>query len=94
MGMSFPLIFLLCLAGAFDVPASGTDVFRPEILTSHSRMVKPGGKLDYATCSILTGENNCQVAAFLAANPNAWTLEQELTLLPNHNTGEAFMPRG
>jgi 16S rRNA (cytosine967-C5)-methyltransferase len=61
-----------------------------EILTSHSRMVKPGGKLVYATCSILPGENNRQVAAFLAANPNTWTLEEELTLLPDNNTGDGF----
>jgi 16S rRNA (cytosine967-C5)-methyltransferase len=61
-----------------------------EILTSHSRMVKPGGKLVYATCSILPGENNRQVATFLAANPDAWTLEEELTLLPDNNTGDGF----
>ena len=38
-----------------------------EILVSHARMVKPGGKLVYATCSILPGENQNQIAAFLAA---------------------------
>ena len=61
-----------------------------EILTSHSRMVKPGGKLVYATCSILPGENQRQIAAFLAANPDAWTLEEELTLLPDEKTGDGF----
>lgn len=62
-----------------------------EILASHSRMVKPGGKLVYATCSILPGENHRQVAAFLQANPNEWSLEEELTLLPGgDNTGDGF----
>lgn len=62
-----------------------------EILESHSRMVKPGGKLVYATCSILPGENHKQVAAFIAAHPDEWTLEEELTLLPGgDNTGDGF----
>jgi len=36
-----------------------------EILESYSKMVKPGGKLVYATCSILPSENQEQVKAFL-----------------------------
>lgn len=39
------------------------------ILTSAARLVKPGGRLVYATCSVLTAENEAQVAAFLAAHP-------------------------
>lgn len=39
------------------------------ILTSAARLVKPGGRLVYATCSILPEENEAQVAAFLAAHP-------------------------
>jgi 16S rRNA (cytosine967-C5)-methyltransferase len=31
--------------------------------------VKPGGRLIYATCSLLTEENAAQVEAFLAAHP-------------------------
>jgi len=38
-----------------------------EILRSYSRMVKPGGKMVYATCSILPHENSSQVASFLAS---------------------------
>jgi len=38
-----------------------------EILQQYSRMVKSGGKLVYATCSILPSENQDQVAAFLAS---------------------------
>ncbi|TSE06227.1 RsmB/NOP family class I SAM-dependent RNA methyltransferase [Aquimarina algiphila] len=37
-----------------------------EILESYSKMVKPGGKLVYATCSILPSENQDQVKKFLS----------------------------
>ncbi|MEL6483288.1 MAG: methyltransferase domain-containing protein [Bacteroidota bacterium] len=36
-----------------------------DILQRYSKMVKPGGKLVYATCSILPEENSEQVAEFL-----------------------------
>ena len=40
------------------------------ILQSASRLVKPGGRLIYATCSVMNQENEDQVQAFLEANPN------------------------
>lgn len=36
-----------------------------EVLTDYSKMVKPGGKLVYATCSILPSENEKRVQHFL-----------------------------
>ena len=39
------------------------------ILGSAARLVKVGGRLVYATCSLLPEENEAIVAAFLAANP-------------------------
>ena len=36
-----------------------------EIIESYSRMVKPGGQMVYATCSILPSENENQVSSFL-----------------------------
>ncbi|HUN96452.1 MAG TPA: RsmB/NOP family class I SAM-dependent RNA methyltransferase [Bradyrhizobium sp.] len=39
------------------------------ILASAARLVKPGGRLVYATCSMLHEENEEQVAAFVAAHP-------------------------
>tara|TARA_B110001454_G_scaffold215356_1_gene236625 strand:- start:1006 stop:2214 length:1209 start_codon:yes stop_codon:yes gene_type:complete len=39
-----------------------------EILCSYSKMVKPGGKLVYATCSVLPSENQDQVKQFLSTN--------------------------
>jgi 16S rRNA (cytosine967-C5)-methyltransferase len=39
------------------------------ILTAAARLVKPGGRLVYATCSILPEENEQIVETFLAAHP-------------------------
>jgi 16S rRNA (cytosine967-C5)-methyltransferase len=39
------------------------------ILAGAGRLVKPGGRLVYATCSILAEENTQVVDAFLAAHP-------------------------
>ncbi len=41
-----------------------------EILDSYCRMVKVGGKLVYATCSILPSENEQQVEKFLENHKN------------------------
>jgi len=45
------------------------------ILQSAARLVKPGGRLVYATCSILQDENEAIAEAFSAANPGFAPLE-------------------
>ncbi|UKM64718.2 methyltransferase domain-containing protein [Flavobacteriaceae bacterium GSB9] len=40
-------------------------VTQQDVLQEYSKMVKPGGKLVYATCSVLPSENQNQVDAFL-----------------------------
>jgi 16S rRNA (cytosine967-C5)-methyltransferase len=40
-----------------------------EILAAAARLVKPGGRLVYATCSLLAAENRDIVEAFVAAHP-------------------------
>lgn len=52
-----------------------------EVLSSASDQVAPGGRLAYATCSMLEAENGAQVAAFLAANPD-YRLLRDLRLTP------------
>lgn len=39
-----------------------------ECLSKYSKMVKPGGKMVYATCSILPSENEKQIQAFLTSD--------------------------
>ncbi|MCF6222771.1 MAG: class I SAM-dependent methyltransferase [Flavobacteriaceae bacterium] len=48
-----------------------------EILDSYSSMVKEGGKLVYATCSILPSENEKQVELFLANHPEFKLIEDK-----------------
>ena len=40
------------------------------IIDSAARLVKPGGRLVYATCSFLREENEAQIERFLAAAPD------------------------
>lgn len=40
------------------------------ILNSAARLVKPGGRLVYVTCSVFPDENSWQVKQFLGANPS------------------------
>ena len=50
------------------------------ILENYAKMVKVGGKLVYATCSILPSENEHQVKAFLEKNQNfKWLDERKIT---------------
>lgn len=59
------------------------------ILSSYSRMVKVGGIVVYATCSIFPCENRGQVDAFLAENPNFRLLEDE-TISPADTGFDGF----
>ncbi|MBN2641661.1 MAG: RsmB/NOP family class I SAM-dependent RNA methyltransferase [Victivallales bacterium] len=51
------------------------------ILNTAANLLKPGGQLIYSTCSIEKEENNLQISAFIADNPE-FTLVQETQLLP------------
>ena len=41
-----------------------------KFLEAAARFVRPGGRVVYATCSVLPRENEAVVDAFLAANPS------------------------
>ncbi|MEJ6791802.1 MAG: RsmB/NOP family class I SAM-dependent RNA methyltransferase [Lacinutrix sp.] len=62
-----------------------------EILNSYSRMVKPGGKLVYATCSILPSENNEQVEKFLASeNGKEFSFVKDKKILSHESGFDGF----
>lgn len=46
------------------------NVKQAAILTSSARLLKPGGRLVYATCSLLHEENQAIVESFLATHPD------------------------
>lgn len=48
-----------------------------QILQDYSKMLKKGGKMVYATCSILPSENNEQVETFLKENEGFKLLKEE-----------------
>ena len=60
-----------------------------EVLENYSKIVKPGGKMVYATCSILPQENEQQVEKFLANNEE-YTLITAQTLLPHITGNDGF----
>ncbi len=43
-------------------------VLQLDILNSYSKLVRPGGRLVYATCSLLDEENSAQIERFLSDN--------------------------
>jgi len=63
------------------------------ILERAARLVKDGGRLVYATCSLLADENEQIAAAFLAAHPEFSLLSAKEILAQQHielDTGDYF----
>ena len=62
-----------------------------EVLESYSRIVKPGGKLVYATCSVLPSENQEQVKKFLTTeNGKNFTFVQDKKILASDSGFDGF----
>lgn len=61
-----------------------------EILAGYSQMVKAGGKLVYATCSILPSESEEQVKRFLSEQGSKWQLLQEERTSPARHGFDGF----
>lgn len=61
------------------------------IIHAYAAMVKPGGKLIYATCSILKQENQNQVEDFLQSEiGKSFTLEKDLIVSPAKSGFDGF----
>jgi 16S rRNA (cytosine967-C5)-methyltransferase len=81
-----------------DLPKLAAQQLR--ILSDAARLVKPGGRLVYATCSLLAEENDRVVDAFLSAHPAFHCVDAPLALpqqsgprlrlLPNHHGTDGF----
>jgi len=62
-----------------------------EVLESYSRIVKPGGKLVYATCSVLPSENQEQVKHFLTTeNGKNFTFVKDAKILASDSGFDGF----
>lgn len=65
------------------------------ILAAASQLVRPGGRLVYATCSLLDEENRVVVDEFLSQHPD-FTILPAQTVLAGHGIAlpDAFTPEG
>ena len=61
------------------------------LLQDYSKMVKPGGKMVYATCSILPSENQDQVKAFIASEEGKdFSIERQKSILSSESGYDGF----
>ncbi|MRJ08150.1 methyltransferase domain-containing protein [Ornithobacterium rhinotracheale] len=60
-----------------------------KILASYPKMLKKGGLMVYATCSIFPAENEKQIQRFLVENPN-FELIEEKKILPSQSGFDGF----
>ena len=68
-------------------------ILQEKILSEYVSMLKPGGTLVYATCSILPSENQNQIANFLKMNSENYSLEEEKQVLPSSGSDGFYMAR-
>jgi len=69
-----------------------TRQLQAQILTEYAPMVRTGGLLVYATCSILPSENEHQVRSFLEQH-TGFTLQEERHCWPSEGTDGFYMAR-
>ena len=69
-----------------DIDVEALAAQQAKLLARAATLVKPGGQLIYATCSLLPEEGEAQVAPFLSAHPrftlDAMALDALASLLP------------
>ncbi|NQY99732.1 MAG: RsmB/NOP family class I SAM-dependent RNA methyltransferase [Bdellovibrionales bacterium] len=61
-----------------------------EILDRYSKMVKPGGRLVYSTCSVFPSENQKQIAWALEGPMKGWSQVSEYINLPQKTGFDGF----
>lgn len=68
-----------------------TKELQSRLIREYSEMLKPGGLMVYATCSILPSENENQVAKFVAEKDGTFELLEEKTQNPSEFTDGFYM---
>jgi 16S rRNA (cytosine967-C5)-methyltransferase len=58
-----------------------TRRLQQRLLDDYASLLRPGGQLVYATCSILPSENEAQVAGFIDRHPD-WSSDKSLVISP------------
>lgn len=59
------------------------------LLDQYQQLLRPGGKLVYATCSVLPSENGGQIRSFLERNPHLH-LDEEVSVSPTATGWDGF----
>ena len=67
-----------------------TIELQKEILDTYSSLLKPGGILIYATCSILPSENEDQIYKFLNRNKTVFELQKQKRLSPMNEDSDGY----
>ena len=67
-----------------------TIELQQEILDTYSSLLKPGGILIYATCSILPSENEDQIYKFLNRNKTLFELQKQKRLSPMNEDSDGY----
>lgn len=66
-------------------------VIQADILARYPRMLRPGGRMVYATCSVLPSENQKQIARFLESEAGRdFQLSEERIILPQDEGFDGF----
>lgn len=69
---------------------SELEHIQKQIIEDYSKIVRPGGKMVYATCSILPQENERIVSFFLENHGERWKLLKQKTLFPHECGFDGF----
>lgn len=69
---------------------SRLNKIQSDLLSRYSQMVKQGGIMVYATCSILPSENHEQIQKFLEHKKGEFELLKEQTILPSQTGFDGF----
>ena len=68
-------------------------VKQQEVLTNYSSMLKPGGLMVYATCSLLASENEKQVEKFIRDQKGNFEFVEEKKIMPSEGFDGFYMAR-